>query len=418
MFGFIKRKMTAITIFTMMAFSSAAMATDLATTIAGIESGGDYTATNGKALGAYQFNTIALKDIGYKVNGQWTASSGVTSDQEFLNCQACQVKAENVYLNKEWSYENSSGMVSKYLGTTGSNGITYNQSALLECGYQMGTTGCSDYLANGNSCTNTYCQSVLAQNPHFVNDIAKASESDSSAITGGNLSVDNSSLAKGGTISNGTATAAMDSYCAAEVNKMLQQAGSSAVDNATTLAANSGTGFTLMNGKGILDDSLANGGGIGNLGGSSDDSSISDMLGGSLTGAGYEAASCLDNMLGELTSFSGGFSNFSLSSLLQQAASMVCSRVQSQFSELLQPAYNLVSDVDSDSYIGGGGYLPGMQIGYVNMGTGGSNLFENALEKTSWYQSAQQSSGGNNLFENNQTYTMPLFSSGSIYGNY
>lgn len=97
---------------------------------------------------------------------------------------------------------------------------------------------------------------------------------------------------------------------------------------------------------------------------------------------------------------------------------MVCSRVQSQFSELLQPAYNLVSDVDSDSYIGGGGYLPGMQIGYVNMGTGGSNLFENALEKTSWYQSAQQSSGGDNLFENNQTYTMPLFSSGSIYGNY
>ena len=121
--------------------------------IGGLESGNNFkTNTGNGAWGAYQQRTPALKDIGYmNKDGSWNAqASGAASLADYINCAACQTKGEIAYLNKNWSYMNSNGSVKKYLGTTGSNGIAYNQSALLECSNQMGASGCKDYLTNGN----------------------------------------------------------------------------------------------------------------------------------------------------------------------------------------------------------------------------------------------------------------------------
>lgn len=395
MFNSIKTFFFALGLITTIAWAS-----DLTSVILQLESSGNYqTNTGNGAYGGYQQTKIALEDIGYiNKDGTWNSSaSGASSLSDYLSCSSCQTKGEVAFLQKQWSYMNSNGDVSKYLGTTGSNGITYNQSALLECANQMGAAGCNDYLANGSNCTNAMCKLALSQNSHFVADLATASEGDSSAITGGNTVVNNSALASGGSVSTATATAELASYCAKEVQALLSKTGEQAIDNRVTLASNSETGYTLMNGKGLLDDALANGGGIGNLtgtsgssssGSSSSDDDVTSLLGGTLSNAGYRTASCLDNILSGITSLGGLFSNFNLNSILSQLENMACSQVQSQFSNFVQPAYSFISNLNGDLQVGGGGWMPGMQIASVNLGSGNSQFFSDILKNNSdWYQS-------------------------------
>lgn len=397
--------------------TSIASAKDYFDIVGQMESNGNYATNTGNgAYGKYQFRKQTLTDLGYMKNGQWTGKNGLTSMDSFLSCSTCQDKAALEYGKSSWNTLNSNQTVNNYLGKTTSSGVVLNESALLECAHYFGPTGCKTYL---DGCNTTSCQAALAKNPHIENNMAKASEGDSSAITGGtNLVVDNSALAAGGKMSSSVALGQIASYCAKEVQALLNTAGEQAINNQVTLAGNSETGYTLMNGQGLLDDALKNGGGIGNLGGN-DDNNVSSLLGGTLSNAGYRTASCLDNMMNSITSIGGVFSNIDLNSVLSQLQNQACSKMQNQFSSIVQPIQSEISNLNGNLQVGGGGFLPGMQIGSVGLSNSGSgNTFRSLLENNSdWYKNNANSLGNDLNFKVSPNSGANLF--GNLYsGNH
>lgn len=354
------------------------------------ESGGygddPWGATNQSHYGAFQQGDQALQQIGYEnSDGTWNATaSGAASLSDYLQCSSCQIKGEEAYLSSNWSYAESNGIVSDYLGKTGADGNVYNESAILECTNYFGPTGCKNYIS-GNYTSGV--QAAMAANPHIAADIAKASETDSSAITGGNTQVDNSANAAGGTVSAATATAQMMTYCAKEVQELMNAAGAQEVDRQTQLAGSKDFGYTLMDGNGIADD--ANSGGFDGL-----------------SQVGYAAKSCLSNLLSQISGLSMFFTKPDLSSLLSQAINAACSAVQSNLSQTMSPLYEKVGDLNNMGYVGGGGFMPGMQLfnaslsqggsgGLVNINNGGSTSsygsanFQSLMNgDSSWYMSS------------------------------
>lgn len=365
-----------------------------------IESSGNYATNTGNgAYGKYQFQKKTLQGMGYiNQNGTWTGKDGLNSMSDFLACSTCQDNAALNYSKATWAELNNRGIVDDFLGTQTSGGVTLNEGALLECAHIMGGSACSDYLRNG--CSSATCQKYLAANPGFEKNLARASEGDVSAITGKNgLTVDNSSMAAGGTVSNNSALAQIASYCAKEVQALLNTAGEQAVNNHVTIAGNSETGYTLMNGQGLLDDALKNGGGIGNLTpGATSDSDVSSLLGGTLSNAGYRTASCLDNLLNSITSVGGVFSNINLGNILTQLQNQACSKAQSQFSSIVQPIQSEISNLNGNLQVGGGGFLPSMQIGTIGLSNSSNNTtFRSMLENNSdWYKANANSNGLSN----------------------
>jgi len=314
------------------------------------------TNTGNGAYGAFQQRKPALVDIGYmNKDGSWNAqASGVASLQDYLNCSTCQIKGETSYLQKNWSYLQSSG-ATDYIGKTDSQGLVYNESALLECASYFGASGCKSYISGNYT---DAVKAAMAANPHIEADIAAASETNSSAITGGNTQVNNSALAQGGTVSANAAAAEMMTYCAKEIQQLMQQAGEQEVDRQTALASSKEFGYTLMDGNGILDDAGANGTGGKGFGG--------------LSTLGYSVRSCLDNLLSSISGIGAFFQKPDLSGLLSQAINQACSMAQSQLSNTMQPLYNKVSELNNDAYVGGGGWMPGMQLGSAYISQGGS----------------------------------------------
>ena len=362
--------------------------------IGGIESGNNYSTNIGNgALGAYQLRTVALQQNGYKdASGNWTGKDGITSTDQFLGCAACQTNVENNYLHDEWNQLQANGSTS-YVGQTGKNGLVYNEGALLECGNYLGPKGCNDYLTGNLTQSDIDHINSIGGEDKLIADMALASEGNTSAITGGYTQVDNTGLAQGGTLSTSSAAAQMFTACAQEIQKMMNQASEAQIDSATTMAGMSATGYTLMNGRGIMDDIVANGGNMSNPGGSASDTSFLNNLGGSLSGSGYRVAGCLDNMINQITGPGAIFLNKpDLDGILSQLTNMACSAMQQQFSNLVQPAYKLVGDVNSNLSIGGGGFLPGMQIGSVGLSSGNSSYVNSLLNNDpSWYNGPNSS---------------------------
>lgn len=360
MFPFATRKsLMALMAVVLMFTAGIGMATgSLLTEIAQLETGGESnqyaTNTGNGAYGAFQQRTPALEDIGYEnADGSWNASaSGVASLQDYLNCSSCQIAGETKLLQNDWSYLEANGSVSSYLGKTGADGVVYNESALLECAQQLGASGCKTYLETG---TCTYCST----NPHLAEDIAAASETDSSAITGTYTAVDNSAIASG-EVSSGTALAQMESYCAPQVAELLKAMGRQKIDNATTMASTQALGYSLMNGEGVLSST----GTSGTYG--LNTSGLSSTL--------FSKATCLDNLLSGL-GLSGIFTPPSLSQLASALENAACSALQSEVSEMEQPVVSTLGEIDSSvSSAGGMGFFPGMSMASMtgmnfNLGT-------------------------------------------------
>ncbi len=354
----------------------------------------------GTHYGAFQQGSQALKAIHYmNDDGSWNAAnSGTASLQDYLNCSACQMKGEDAYLEDNWRQLQSQGTVSTYLGQTGSDGNVYNESALLECSNYFGPAGCRSYISGsyktGTSLTDQGVASAVAANPHIAADIAKASATDSSAITKGNTLVDNSSRANGGTVSAATAAAQMMTYCSKEVQELMNAAGAQEIDRQTALAGSKQFGYTLQDGNGIGDDASTTTGGKGFSG---------------LSSLGYAAKTCLSNILSGVGGISAMFTLPSLDSLMSQAINAACSMAQSSLSQTMQPLYSKISSLNSMSYVGGGGFMPGMQLFSASAGSGGGSLlsftgtdgtttstgnFQSLLNNdSSWYMSSSGTSG-------------------------
>jgi hypothetical protein len=368
------------------------------------------TNTGNGAYGAFQQRTPFLKDIGYEnADGSWNAQkSGAASLSDYLQCSSCQVTGEMQGLGNDWKYLNANGAVSNYLGKVGPDGITYNQSALLECAQQMGAGGCNTYLQTGVN---------NSGNPHLVADIAAASATDSSAITGGNLQVNNSSLASGGTVSAGTAAAQMATYCSQQVQQMLAQNGKQMIDAKRAIAMSGQTGYTLMNGQGVL-DAAGLGGSAGGSGGAG-----TGLFGNALNIGGngqssFMHMSCIDRML------NGGlnmiFTPPNLSSILAMLEQAVCQKATQMFSQLMQPVTQSLSQVTSmgGKSFGGGGFFPGlslaslgggintnaggggMSVGIAGVGQAGTNASVSSVLNgdTTWYSRSQPSGSSRTAF--------------------
>ncbi|MGY8607561.1 hypothetical protein ACTVH1_18115 [Gluconobacter cerinus] len=343
-----------------------ALASTILDAVQHLETGSSSTAystnTGNGAYGAFQQRMIALKDIGYvNSDGSWNATnSGAASLSDYLNCSTCQVAGETALLQKDWSYLQSNGTVSEYLGKTGADGNVYNESALLECAQQMGAAGCKEYISTGT------CD-LCSTNPHLAADIALASQSDSSAITGSNTLVDNSANTAGGTVSSGTALAQMETYCAPEVNQLMQEMGRQNINAATLMASNSGTGYSLMNGDGVIKASSS--GGTPSYGINSD-GLLSNVFGN---------VSCLKNMMSGL-GLNAVFTPPNVSNLANTLEQQSCSALTSEVSTMIQPVSNTVGTINSAiSGYGNMGFFPGMSVASLtgmnlNLGTGGGGV--------------------------------------------
>lgn len=335
--------------------------------------------SSSSAIGAFQITKSELVQIGYEnADGSWNSSSGASSQAEFLSCQSCQVNAVNASLTDNWSQLKNAGTVNQYLGQT-VNGITYNESALLECAYQAGAAGCANFLAAGGG---TAAAQQYFHNANAEANIAAASEADSSAITGGNTIVDNSGRAGGGTVSSGTALAQMETYCASEVSALMQSVGQQEITDAAALAGSGSTGYTLLNGQGVT-DALA---------------SPSAFFMDPTSSTGMMQLSCVDNLLNG-AGINSIFTLPTLSQLLNQLQNAVCQAASTQMSQLMSPVSNELGQVTSMAQ--GGGFFPGLSLtslgGSFSVGTGGGGLSTSGStsvsvtsilnQENSWYAS-------------------------------
>jgi len=348
-----------------------------------LETGGEsspYTTVTsvggGTSIGAFQQKYAALEDIGYYENGSFTAASGVSSLAAYEQCSSCQVAAETAILKKDWSYLESNGTVSTYMGSN-QDGITWNESALIECAQQLGATGCKNYLETGVN---------NSGNPHLLADIAAASETDSSAITGeATTAVDNyGAITSDAQISSGTAEASILSYCSKQIAALISEMARSNVNNAALIAENGATGFTMSDGSGVVSSLTSSGG-----------STLTSDTG---TGT-FLKNSCLTNLFSNLLP-SAIFQLPSLSSILSQIENAACNAMNSEVTTLVQPVSDTLGTVSSDidstqstllaSSLGGGGFFPGLSLGYLGF-TGGSSDSSSSSSGLSYTSNASSS---------------------------
>lgn len=350
-----------------------ACASGLLTEVQTLESGGSSNpysletsvAGYGTSYGAFQQKVAALTDIGYLKNGSFTSASGVSSMSEYLQCSSCQIQAETLILKNDWSTLESNGTVSSYNGQT-LDGITWNESALIECAQQLGATGCKRYLDTGVTTSN---------NPHLLADIAAASETDSSAITGtATTAVDNSSaITSDSQISAGTAAASLFSYCSKQVSALLSEMGRANVDKAALIAESGDTGFTMANGSGVVTSVTNNG---------------ASYTMNSDTGTGsFLKNSCLSNIFSNLLP-SAIFQLPSLSTIMSEIESAACNAMNSEVSTLIEPVTSTLGEITStvdgvessalSSQVGGGGFMPGLSLAYLGFSGGTTSGTDNS----------------------------------------
>lgn len=361
------------------------------------ESSGRFGINTGTGyIGAYQMGNAALQTTGYKDSrGNWTGKNGATSQAAYLSCNACQTDSAISYDRHVWSALQSNGAAN--LVGTNKNGVVMNESSIEECGYVLGPGGCHEYLTSSPGSYSPGLQRALAKNPTIDSIMAKASQVDASGVTGHFTKVDNAAAAaaaKDGAISGGAAAAQIATFCAKEVQELMAQAGEQEVARRTALANSGKTGYTLMDGNGILEDAGVDGKGKGGI-----------LSKNALKQYGYEARTCLQNALDSISGVGSFFNKPDIASLVNQAINQACGMAMSQMQNFASPLYNKVSELNNYAYVGGGGYMPGMQLGSLSVGSGGggTNGCSNGTcqfslgslinNDSSWYKGGD--SGGN-----------------------
>ena len=124
------------------------------------ESTGNYQAVNDYGfLGAYQFGTDALIDIGYKsAGGRWTGKHGATSQPAFLNNRNIQDRAFADSMTRVDKEVRSLGL-NRYIDTN-INGKPADQFGLTAGAHLGGVGGLYSYLTYGKNGKDAYGTSI------------------------------------------------------------------------------------------------------------------------------------------------------------------------------------------------------------------------------------------------------------------
>jgi hypothetical protein len=336
---------------------------NIQTLIAQEEGGQGVVNTSSSAAGLYQTTFASLTQSGFITgsqaqccgigaysqaswNGPLAQQYGVTSLQDFLNNPQAQAAAFSSAASNNYNQLMGAGG-SQYIGQT-YDGLVLNQSALVECSYVLGGSGCANALANG-TVPNQVLQRMQAAEPY-----------DSSSITGQATSAGGGSI-PGGIGNSGPTGSALGLYCNPAVAQALVNIAAAKVQGDLAVASYPQTGFTMLNGGSVLQQA-----GLGGTSGSG--TSSGSGSGGLFTVGGpgsFRTTSCLNNLLSG-SGLSVIFSPPSLQAIENMLMSAVCQGIQSMFSQMLAP---LQQSLYQSANLGG--FFPGMAMGSIG---GGINL--------------------------------------------
>lgn len=287
-------------------------------------------------------------------NAQWNTPFaqkwGISSTQDFLNNHLAQQDAIRSVAAMNYR---GLGDTSNLLGVT-KNGVTMNQATLMECAYTLGGGGCRAYLTNtglGDKSAE-YFQNQAAAN-RLDQRMSSAASLDVSDITGQAMTPGGGTAVSPttGQLLPGVTPAIAGLYCDPQILSAIQTLGAQEVDRRMALALDGRTGFSTLNGNGVL---AAAGLGSGTFGAPGSPGSV----GGG--GTSFFSMSCLDRLM---NSGVGGLANiFNPPSwgeiqrlLLTAASNFVCSKANQLFQTVTQPlSQALYRSVSVD------GFSPGM----------------------------------------------------------
>jgi hypothetical protein len=400
------------------------------------ESSGNMSAVNkvSTAAGSTQMTEGALQSAGLiKSTGGITSANyngggwgnatvapnqfGVTNEASYLASPAAQQYYTTQYLSTLYNTGQNMGLTSQIGKTIPGTNDQLTASGLLACEYVGGDGGCNKLLTTGTTGNSAIDAEILKRTD-------QANATDSSAVTNAAASGTSSgagstggSTGSSGSVAAGVTSAGPGIYCNPSIATMQISNGAAAVNDWVALAGQPSTGYTTLNGGGVLSAA-----GLG--------SGSSSLFGGSSFGQ----LSCLQRLLN--SGLNIVFAPPSLDSLLNALEQAVCNEVNSLFQQVTQPItsamYNATSGLSGGGGLSniGGGFLPGFNLGSMggglNVGTGGSglNVGISALQgNTSWFSTnntGSQVTGYGSLFgrgntNSNSTTITPSPSMGGLY---
>jgi hypothetical protein len=261
------------------------------------------------------------------------------------------------------------GNTSDLIGQT-RYGLTLNDAMLVECAYGLGARGCRGAL-NGEE---PYLSQAMAN--RTFQRMAAVANMDVSEITGrpgqagGGQAVDPRT---GQALPN--ATPLIEGlFCDPQILETIQTLGAQEVDRRVALAADPRTGYSTLNGQGVL-QMAGLGGGAGGSGGSG------------MGNQSFFSMSCLDRILNTGVGINDIFNLPSWSQLrnmaMRMAENFVCQQANQMYARVMQPVNQaLYRSANVDNFIPGAGAIAG-QLGvptsisagqFISIGPGGGNF--------------------------------------------
>ena len=312
------------------------------------------TITAGTGINAWQ---------GAQWNTPWAQQWGITNTQQYLaNIPAQQDAIGRVAAMNYRSLGNTSNLIGRNV-----NGVVMNDATLMECAYVLGGGGCRSYVMDP-----TGPFAAQARSNHIDRRMAGAANLDVSGITG------RPGQAGGGTAVNpqtGQAQTPMTPtiaglYCDPTILQNIQTLGAQEVDRRMALAMDPRTGYSTLNGGGVLAAM-----GIGSAGGAGGAGGLGGPMG---SQGGFMGMSCIDRILN--SSLNGIGNIFQLPSwsqiqsmLTSAATNFVCSQANRMFAQVTQPLNQaLYRNLNVDGFLPGAGQYLSMAGLPSNVSLGGS----------------------------------------------
>ena len=388
--------------------------------LAMFESGGNSQITNSLGYsGLFQMGQPMLTKFCACTASQYTQMS---VDQ--------QAQVYTKYLSAVTSEAAPSQLVTAMNNGSSINGVPITAGMVLGC-VQLGGPNCQKQInyiqANGACPTGAGVSGNDANGTSICTFAAKVGDT-----SGNGVGPTNSTVNPDGSVSVGSA--ALATYCSQTVQQMLTNNAYQQIDARTAIASSGQTGYTLLNGQGVLNAAGLGGSGSGGLFGNS------VSVGGGGTNS-FTGLSCIDRLFN-----SGGlnviFNPPNLSQIINMLEQAICNKAQQMFSSLMQPVSQMLSQATGSlgggQMLGGGGFFPGISLsslgGGINTSTGSgfsigiggvgqvgttSGLGGIMNGSANWYSRSlpaqgQQSSGFTGLFGNGNSGSNG--SSGGILG--
>ena len=326
--------------------------------------------SNGCPVGndAFGMSGVANRDKYGTINSSFFGDLGINNWNDYLsgpNALAAQQKVAQTYFSSTLGALDRSGTVQQYAGNSNNAlGINMNSAAMMQCA-NAGVGICPYILSNGASGSrgNLTDAQVAQATAAIRKSAANYNPSGNCTPLGATAGQGNPNQAPQQNVGEGGGL-----YCDPQILSAIQSLGAQEVDARMALAMDPRTGFTTLNGQGVLGAlglSNVNIGGAGSSG-TSGTSSTS-----------FFSMSCIDKIL---NSGVGGLNNiFNPPSwsqiqdmLLKAAQNFICSQAQQLFQQFTQPLNQaLYKSTSLDGFAPGMGSMLG-QLGLPSsLGLGG-----------------------------------------------